>query len=255
MPESIGNDAIVPYEYQGIMWALPNIGDNVTTENASVAELFEVINKNLLVLTNQRDCFVSNPPSVECTKNHHNTFVRLIRFIDARTKADNEPRLDFAHINSVKRVFKRYPVRYFDQVNRWTRRWTELYLFGLSNIAQMAEANTWSNDWGIISGREMKKPFVEAYRLMCIELFNIPPESFTVISGGDEKPQFYLTDSDFAGYSPSKLIPSYEYLEQPYTGFFTEDALAALSKTNVQVDDGVVAAQTAVVDGRGNIVQ
>lgn len=252
MPD-LTTDSIIPYEFNGVVWALPNLANVTTTENASVAELFEIINRNLLVLTNQRDCFVSDPPTISIVKAHHNLFVRLINFIDARTKADNEPRLDFIHITSIKRMFKRYPVRYYDQQNRFTRRWTELFLLGLSNIAQMAEANTWSNDWGINSAREMKKPFQEAYRLMCVELFGIPTENFSQNSG-IIKPQFYLSEENFTNYAPSSLIPVFESLDQAYANFFTEDALRAVSEVKVDPSEEVIKSQqeTAV---NGAIIQ
>lgn len=253
MPD-LTTDSIIPIEHNGVIWALPNIGDNTQTENASVAEVFELINRNLLGLTNQRDCFVVSPPSVDCVKAHHNAFVRLVRFIDSRAKADNQPRLNFAHITSVKRVFKRYPVRYFDQKNQWTRRWTELYLYGLSSLAQLSEANTWQNDWSIMSAHIMKMPFQEAYRLMCIDLFGVPAENFVVVSGIDEKPQFYLTDADFSTYSPSSLISSSEYLEEPYTNFFTEDSLRSISEIGITPSEEAVQSQNQT-NGVAAIIQ
>jgi len=159
-------------------------------------------------------------------------YVRLLRFIDSRTKRDNEERLDFAHVTPVRRTFRIFPVRYFDMKNRWTRRWVELYLYGLSNLAQMAEANTYPNDWHEVSAKEMKKPFQEAYRLMVVELFNADLEA-------SKDPKYLLTQTDFDNYNPSASIPVYEYLEHPYTAFFTEDRLRPASTPRVPVGEGI----------------
>ncbi len=226
------HDAILPYPYDGVQWAIVNLGDNVETENAEVAMLFEIINRHLLTLSNLRDCFVVNPPSLDAVKAHHNLYVRLLWFIDARTKADNESRLDFPHITPVRRVFRRYPVRYFDVKNRWIKRWIELALYGLSNMAQLGEANTWTNDWLESSAEEMKKPYREAYRQMAVELFNTDLETAKV-------KKFLLNKEDFDTYNPSANIPTFEYLEHPYTAFFTEDRLRNISTPSVPVGAGI----------------
>ena len=226
------HDAILPYPFEGVTWALVNLGDNVETENAAMAELFETVNRHLLTLSNMRDCFVHNPPSIDCVKAHHNMYVRLNRFIDARTKADNESRLDFVHITPVRRKFRLYPVRYYDIKNRWCKRWIELYLYGLGNLVQMAEANTWTNDWTIISAEEMKKPFIEAYRLMAVELFNADLNE-------SKAPNFLLNMEEFDNYNPSASIPIYEWLDHPYNAFFTEDRLRDVSTPSVPVGEGI----------------
>ena len=226
------HDAILPVAWEGIQWALANLGDNTETENGSLAELFETINRHLLALSNTRDCFVVNPPSIECVKAHHNMYIRLNKFIDSRSKADNEARLDFAHITPVRRKFATYPVRYYDMKNRWTRRWVELYLYGLSNMAQLAEANTWTNDWNMVSNEEMKKPFREAYRLMVIELFDIDLETAKDVD-------FRLSPVNFVNYNPSALIPTYEWQEHPFVYFFTEDVLHPASARHVPISDHI----------------
>lgn len=226
------HDAILPVSWEGVTWAMANLGDNTETENASMAELFESINRHLLALSNVRTCFVVNPPDVECVKAHHNMYVRLNKFIDSRTKADNEARLDFAHITPVRRKFATYPVRYYDQKNRWTKRWTELYLYGLSNLAQLAEANTWTNDWNVVSAGEMKKPFREAYRLMVVELFDVDLETA-------KDPAYRLSPEQFATYNPSALIPTYEWQEHPFVDFMAEDVLRAGSAAHIPWSDHI----------------
>ena len=234
------HDAILPYEFEGVRWSIVNLGDNISTENAALAEAFEVINLNLATLSNMRDCFVINPPSVGLVKAHHNMFVRLIGLIDSRTKADNQERIDFAHITPVRREFRRYPVRYFDVMNRWCRRYIELYMYGLSNIVQLAEANTWTNDWTETSAKEMKKPFQEAYRLMCVDLFQIPLTEFNqVLPAATPATQFYLKEDDFLTYNPSKFIPTFEQFSHPYTAFFTEDRVRRAMTQSVPVSEGI----------------
>lgn len=226
------HDAILPYPFQGVQWAIPNLGDNVETESAAMAELFETVNRGLMMFSNMRDCFVVNPPSIACVKAHHNMYIRLNKIIDARTKQDHQERLDFPHITPIRRVFRVFPVRYFDMKNRWTKRWIELCLYGLTQFAQMAEANTWTNDFNHISAHEMKKPFAEAYRLMAIELFDVGiPEA--------DIDNFRIPAPMFETYNPSALIPTYESLEHPYTAFFTEDRLRPASSHSVPVGEGI----------------
>lgn len=228
------HDAVLPYDYDGVRFAIVNLGDNVETNNTSAAELFERVNRNLLVLTNLRDCFVPNPPSIDCVKAHHNMYVRLIRFIDSRTKKDNQSRLVAQHISPERRKFTRYPVRYFDQKNPWTVRWTELYLYFLSNLAQMAELNSWSHDWTEVSATELKRLVNEAYRLMAIDLFGKDLEVYK-----DDKNVPLLSGEDFDNYNPSSFVPVYEYLDHPTLFAFSDDRLRDVSTPVIKPGVGV----------------
>lgn len=225
------HDAILPWTYEGVMWAVPNVGDNIETENAAMAELFEVVGRYLLALSNMRDCFAPGPPTLKCVKMHHNCYVQVRNFVNARVKRYNQERLDVPHITPNRRAFKIYPSRYFDQKNRFTRRWTELYLYALSQWAQMAEANTWTNDIIISSAEEMVKLPREAYRLMAVELFNVEYEQA-------EEDGFRLTQDEFDNYNPDH-IPLIESIEHPYTAFFTEDRIRPATTMRVPLSPGV----------------
>ena len=225
------HDAILPYEYEGVIWAVPNLGDNTETENAALAEAFEICNRYLLGMSVQRDCFSSGAPSLACVRRHHNCYVQLLNFIDARTKVDNEDRLDMEHITPNRRKFQIFPVRYFDQKNRFTRRWTELYLYALSSWAQLSKVNTWTNDFHINNAKLMKKLPQEAYRLMAVELFNIP---FEVA----KDPNFRLKQGDLDTYDTSH-IPEIEWVEHPFTAFFTEDRMRPISTHRIEPAPGV----------------
>ena len=37
------HDAILPYMFEGVKWAIPNVGDNKETHNMAIARLFEKI--------------------------------------------------------------------------------------------------------------------------------------------------------------------------------------------------------------------
>ncbi len=231
------HDAILPYMYKGVKWALPNIGDNVETSNLSIARLFEKTNEHLQAFTVRTDCFVPGPPSLGAVKAHHNMFVRFNGLINTNTKRDNMERLEAAHITHERRRFTMRPVRYFDMKNDYTKRWTELCLQGLANMAQLSE-NGWSNDWSEVTGIEMKKLCREAYRLMCVELFRVNLTDAEKIF--DDEDPFFLDQTHFDNYT-TKHIPSIEWIKHPPIGSeFTEDELRPITTVNVRVADGVV---------------
>ena len=228
--------AILPYMFEGVKWAIPNVGDNKETHNLAMSRLFEKVGEHLQAFSIRTDCFVPGPPTLGAVKHHHNMFVRLNDLIDANTKRDNVVRLEADHITHERRAFKVYPIRYFDIKNEYCRRWIELGLQSLSNISQLSE-NTWANDWSIATANEMKKLFREAYRLMAIELFRIPiVEAEDVFN--NETP-FFLTPEHFTGYDVSH-IPTIEWIKHPALGSdFTEDELRPISTPNVPVAPGV----------------
>ena len=41
------HDAILPYMYQGVKWAIPNVGDNKETHNLAMARLFEKVGEHV----------------------------------------------------------------------------------------------------------------------------------------------------------------------------------------------------------------
>ena len=230
------HDAILPYMFEGVKWAIPNVGDNKETLNMAIARLFEKIGEHLQAFSVRTDCFVPDPPTLAAVKQHHNMFVRLCNLIDTNTKPDNMERLEAHHITHERRAFKIYPVRYFDVKNDYCRRWIELCLQGLSDLAQLSE-NTWANDWSIQTGKEMKKLFREAYRLMCVELFRIPVvEAHGVFN--DESP-YFLAPEMFEAYNVGH-IPTIEWIKHPALGSeFTEDELRPIATPNVPVAPGV----------------
>lgn len=230
------HDAIIPHMVQGVKWALPNVGDNTETHNLAVARLFDKVGEHLQALSCRTDCFTPQPPTLACVKHHHNSFVRLMGLIDTNTKPDNMERLEAAHITHPRRRFKLYPVRYFDVKNDYCRRWIELGLQSLSNIAQLTE-NTWSNDWSMATAVEMKKLFREAYRLMCVELFQVPIEQAAQVF--DDAQPFFLTPEQINAYTYSH-IPAIEWIKHPALGsIYTEDELRPIATPNVPVAGGV----------------
>ena len=232
------HDAILPYMYEGVKWAIPNVGDNKETHNLAMARLFDKIGEHLQAFSVRTDCFVPGPPTLGAVKHHHNMYVRLCNLIDTNTKRDNVERLEAHHITHERRAFKIYPIRYFDVKNDYCRRWIELCLQALSNLAQLSE-NTWSNDWSISTAKEMKKLFREAYRLMCAELFQVPLVDCENIFNDDENGPFFLTKSHFDAYDVSH-IPTIEWIKHPALGSeFTEDELRPIATPNVPVAPGV----------------
>lgn len=231
------HDSIIPYMYKGVKWAIPNIGDNVETHNLSIARLFEKVNEHLQAFSVRTDCFVPGPPSLGAVKAHHNMYVRFNGLVNTNTKRDNMERLEAAHVTHERRAFKLYPVRYFDMKNDYCKRWTELGLQNLGNMAQLSE-NGWSNDWSCVTCVEMKKLVREAYRLMCVELFRVSMTDAEMIFSDDDP--FFLTQEHFDNYDVSH-IPSIEWVKHPALGSeFTEDEIRPITTVNIKVADGVV---------------
>ena len=230
------HDAILPYMYQGVKWAIPNVGDNHETSNAAIARLFSKVGEYLQGFSVLTDCFVPAPPTIRAVKMHHNAFVRINNLVDSATKPDSVERLEASHITHPRIKFEIKPVRYFDVKNDYCRRWIELNLQALGNMAQLSE-NTWSNDFSPASASEIKKLFREAYRLMCTELFNIPVVQSREVF--NDKVPFFLTPEQINGYTTDH-IPSLEWLKFPAIGsVFTEDELRNISVPRVQDSAGV----------------
>jgi hypothetical protein len=230
------HDAILPFMFKGIKWAVPNVGDNQETHNLAIARLFEKVGEHLQALSNLRDCFMPGPPSITAIKAHHNMFVRLNNLIDTNVKTSQEEHLVASHVNHERRKFKIYPVRYYDVKNDYLRRWIELCLQGLSNMAQLTD-NGWQNDYNPATAVEMKKLFREAYRLMVTELFNVDIQTAKGIFN-DVTP-FYLTPDQVTAYDNSH-IPTIEWMKHPNLGLvLTEDEMRSISTPNVQVAPGV----------------
>lgn len=230
------HDAILPYMFKGVKWAVPNVGDNSETHNLAVARIFEKIGEHLQAFSNLRDCFVPGPPTIAAVKAHHNMFVRLNNLIDTNVKVSQEERLVAQHVNHERRKFKIYPVRYFDVKNDYCRRWIELCLQGLSNMSQLTE-NMWQNDYGPETAVEMKKLFREAYRLMCTELFRVPIQDAKAIFN-DQTP-FYLSPEQIKTYDNTH-IPTIEWIKHPDLGLvYTEDELRPIATSNIHDAPGV----------------
>lgn len=230
------HDAILPYMANGVKWAVPNVGDNTETHNLAIARIFEKCGEHLQALSNLRDCFMPGPPSIAAVKMFHNMFVRLNNLIDTNIKTSQEEHLVGAHINHERRMFKIYPVRYFDVKNDYLSRWIELCLQGMSNMAQLTE-NGWQNDYTPATAVEMKKLFREAYRLMCTELFLVPLDQAKDIFN-DASP-FYLSAEMVKAYDNTH-IPTIEWMKHPNLGLvLTEDEMRPMATRNVPVAPGV----------------
>jgi hypothetical protein len=231
------HDAILPYVYNGVTCAAVNLGDNTETNNLALARVFEKTNLYLAAMSLRTDCFLPNPPTIGFVKDFNNMYVRFCQMIDAGTKPDTMERLESAHVTNERRVFQRFPVRYFDVKNDYCKRYIELCLQGLSNLAQLSE-NTWSNDWSEVTAKEMKKLFREAYRLMCVELFGVSPSDSAKVF--DDKAPYFLSQEQFDTYNISARIPSVEWIAQPAIGSIpTEDEMRIGLTPRVPVAPGV----------------
>lgn len=229
------SDGILSYIYKGVKFAIPNLGTNTESCNLALVRLFETIGQHLQAFSLRRDCFVPQPPSIGAVKHFHNMFVRLNTLVDVGTKLPGQERLEAQHVTHERRKFKLYPCRYFDVKNSYCARWIELALFGLTNMVQLSE-NTWENDWTPNTGIEIKKMFREAYRLMCVELFNVPIEDAAKIF--DDKTPYYLTPEKIAAYNPQ--IPEIEWIRFPALGsFFTESELRPIVTPQIEQAEGL----------------
>ena len=58
------HDAILPYMFEGVKWAIPNVGDNKETHNMAIARLFEKIGEHLQAFSVRTDCL--SPVLLHC---------------------------------------------------------------------------------------------------------------------------------------------------------------------------------------------
>ncbi len=232
------HDAILVHVVNGVAHAAVNLGDNTETNNLALARIFEKTNLYLAAMSLRRDCFSPNPPTVGFVKDFHNMFVRFCQMVDAGTKPDNMERLETMHVTNERRMFQRYPVRYWDVKNTYCSRYIELMLQALSNLAQMSD-NVWENDWSEVSAKEFKKLPREAYRLMCVELFGVSVSDSVKVF--DDKAPFFLTQEHFDKYNVSVTIPNVEWVTHPTIGSIpTEDEVRNVLTPKIPVAPGVV---------------
>ena len=44
------HDAIIPYMFEGVKWAIPNVGDNKETHNLALGRLFDKIGEHRIFI-------------------------------------------------------------------------------------------------------------------------------------------------------------------------------------------------------------
>lgn len=204
-------------------FAVPNYGDNPSTLNAGVHQLVSAIGRNLSgVMCANPDVDLRTPPSINTLIKIHKLIVRSRQIIGGRAVAPGTPTMEAVHATPAEMVFLIYPVPFFKVRNQWLKEYANLALMALSEAMQHTD-NRRSFDFSAAFGGVIGQYLARIYRLMCTELFGIPPATIT--------DTYQLDDAALKAYDPSKFYTSTELIDTlPANAMVpTEDDLTPLT--------------------------
>ena len=174
-------------------YAVPNFGNDTGTHNTTIAHLTQVIGRNLSAVMHHIDADLRVPPSINTVTRIHRLIVRARSIIGARSVPSGVLNFEATHSTPARTEFLVYPVPYFRVRNPYMKEYSGLILNALSEAFQHTEnrkSYEISEDFGGLIGQYLQR----VYRLMCVELFQIPPDAVT--------PTFMLSDQQLSLYNP-----------------------------------------------------
>lgn len=229
------SDEVLWYNPPGAVWgqlgyACPNFGDDVSTLNNTIAYLVQSLGRNLSAVMHHADADLRVPPSVNTLMRVHKLIVRARSILASRAVAPGVPKFEAVHATPAQEVFLVFPVPYFKVRSPWLREWCGLALGALSEAMQHTEnriEHDVSLDFAGLIGQYLQRVYVR----LATELLQVPVADAL-------KPDFTLTDAQFAAYNPAKFFTSTELIDTvaPIDLTPTEDDLRVLT-------DGIPATQ------------
>lgn len=219
------NDALLWYNVPGwdkLGLAVPNFGNDVTSNNQSCLYLLDAIGSNLQSLMFHVDAKLKSPPSINTLRRIHMLCNRGRDILAGRAVGPATANMESDHNAPAPEVFRVYPTPYFTVRNRWMREYAGYMLLAQAEIMQHSEnARPFEISTGLagLVGQYIHR----VYKLMATELFQIPADQAEV-------PNFKLSDAQLAAYNPAAYFSRTEMTdttpdlaEQP-----TEDDIAPL---------------------------
>lgn len=220
------NDAFLWYNVPG--WdtmglAVPNYGDDKSSQNGSIRYLVEIVGRNLSAIMWHQDARLRVPPSINTLVRMHKLCTRARDILAGRAVPSNQFNMESAHAVPAPESFIVYPVPYFKVRNAWLKEYCSYVMLALTESMQHTENARGieiSVDFAGMFGQYIQR----IYKLMATELFKVPAVEAM-------KPDFTLSEAQISAYDPSKYFTSTELIDTvPSTvNIPTEDDLAVLT--------------------------
>jgi len=193
--------------YGALGYAVPNFGFNARTLNQGIAELVDILGRNLSAIMHVEDVDMRTPPLINTLVKVHKLVLRARTIINSRAVPEQKPMMEGVHDVPDPQDFTIYPVPYFKVRNRWLKTWCGLVMSSLTEACRHTE-NRRSFDYSTAFGGLVGQYLQRVYQRMAIELFMVDPTKVA-------DPNFVLDDATLASYSPSKVFTATELIDTP----------------------------------------
>jgi hypothetical protein len=224
-----------PLWYNNGVWgelgyAVPNFGNDPNTLNETIHYLTSVIGRNLSAIMHHQDVDLRCPPTINTLTRLHKLITRARTILGSRDVESGEFRMEPVHSSPAQLEFLVYPVPYFRVRNAWLKQYCGLILACLTEAYQHTDNRVAFEISTVFSGT-IGQYLHRIYRLMAVELFNVPIEAAKALD-------FTLTQEQLASYRPESVFTSTEMIDtMPPTALVpTEDDIRILT-------DGIPATQ------------
>lgn len=220
------NDAFLWYnvgEWSDMGLAIPNYGDDVSTQNSTILNLTSNVGRNLQNIMVHPDSRLRTPPSINTLMRIHKLCTRIRSILVSRAVPASTPNMEPNHAVPSAEAFLVFPTPFFKVRNPWLKEYAQLVLLSLTEAFQHQENSKPIEISEAFAGL-FGQYFDRIYRMMSIELLKVDPAKAIA-------PGFTLTDLDFKAYNPSAWFTSTEMIDTPARddSIPTEDDLLVLT--------------------------
>jgi len=221
------SDSILHYnvgDFGRAGFAVPNPGNDTVTLNETIGDLVSMIGKQMLSINTRADRDLTTPPSINTVRDLHRLYLRARQIVSARTVEVSELSFEADHVSPESQPFLIFPCPYRDIRNRWLKRYTQLMLTLCSNLMQHSE-NRREFDISPKVAKVVKDSMDRMY-------YDIATDLFQKSKADAKKPEFILTEADFAAWDWTEWYVDTERIETVVHSewVFTEDDLDILAR-------------------------
>lgn len=219
-------DAVLWYRvgiYGDLGYGVPNPSNDIGTLNPNIADITNLIGKNLFNMMHHEDVDLTVPPSINTLMRVHQLYVRAGQLLSGRAVPPNVPNMETAHVSPAGDIFRVWPIPYFKVRNAYMRRWASWVMVCLAECFQHTE-NRKTTEISTAFAAMIGQYMLRIYANMSIELFGkTREEAYTA--------GFLLKPEDFATYDPAKFFTPTEMVDtvSPLDNVFTEDRKSPLA--------------------------
>jgi len=220
------NDAFLWYnvgDWSGYGLAVPNFGDDQTSQNDTIRYFTDIIGRNLQGIMWHTDSRLATPPSINTLRRIHKLCVRARNLFAGRAVPSGTNNMESAHAIPSPEEFRVYPVPYFTVRNQWMKQYCGLILLSLTEAMQHSE-NARPLEISEAFAGQISQYIQRVYRTMAVELFQVPLDAANAAD-------FTLTDEQLAAYNPAAWFTSTELVDTvpDLANWPTEDDLQLLT--------------------------